>query len=440
MTTLIFFILSAALPSFVSAQTRDIVFPVNGEVSFRDDFLEPRDGGAREHLGIDIIADKMTPVVAAVDGVISFIPMSEPSYGFMITIQDSERYQYRYLHLNNDTPGTDDGQGGVQYAYVSGLKRGSEVHAGQHIGWVGDSGNAEDTVSHLHFEIRAPDRSAIDPYESLLAAVPAGNVRTAAVVATHESDGEAGVEEGAEFIFTTDLREGMSGEAIYELQSRLKDEGYFTYYYLTKYFGPITKEAVEKYQRAHNIVPTGVLSFETRSLLNNDPVSVGGRLRLENELFEGAKGETVRQVELKLEALGYDPGSNDGVFDSILRETLRRFQVTNDLTPSGYLSFETWNRLNELYADTPQPVAGPDDTVPTGSYVFTEPLSIGSRGQEVVELQCLLQTLGFFSKSIECTGYFGPITHEAVAAFQASKGIESIGIVGPKTRTALNSL
>ena len=76
----------------------------------------------------------------------------------------------------------------------------------------------------------------------------------------------------------------------------------------------------------------------------------------------------------------------------------------------------------------------------SNSYTFTLPMSIGSRGAEVVELQCVLQDLGFFSQSVSCTGYFGPITHAAVADFQASKGIESIGIVGPKTRAALNAL
>ena len=88
---------------------------------------------------------------------------------------------YFYIHLNNDTPGTDDGKGGVQYAYAPGLTNGTRVHRGDVIGYVGDSGNAEDTVSHLHFEIhlggyvaasagqtRTP--SAIDPYASLKAA------------------------------------------------------------------------------------------------------------------------------------------------------------------------------------------------------------------------------------------------------------------------------
>ncbi|HSO50920.1 MAG TPA: M23 family metallopeptidase, partial [Acidimicrobiia bacterium] len=38
---------------------------------------------------------------------------------------------------------------------------------GEVIGWVGDSGNAEDSVDHLHFELRAPNGEAVDPAPSL---------------------------------------------------------------------------------------------------------------------------------------------------------------------------------------------------------------------------------------------------------------------------------
>ena len=432
---LIFALTSLVWPSALIAETRNIVFPVAGKSTFRNDFREPRDGGVREHLGNDIIAAKMTPLVSTVDGVVSYVVRPEAVWGYAITINDTDGYQYRYLHLNNDSPGTDDGKGGEANAYAPGMKRGTEVKAGQIIGFVGDSGNAENTVSHLHFEIRSPSRVPINPYDSLVASAPAGSIQATGVGVSHKSSGEAGVAE-AEFVFVTELKEEMRGTAIRELQSRLKNEGHFTFY-LTEYFGPITKTALKKYQRANHIAPTGVLGFETRALLNNELPRSAGKLRLEEELFEGMKGEAVQQVQLKLEALGHYSGPITGIYDDITREAVRRFQVAKGVTPSGHVSFNTWNKLNDAYSLVPIPQIG--GALPP-AYAFTRALSIGSRGEEVKMLQKELQGLGFFSASVSLTEYFGPITHAAVAEFQAVNDIESIGIVGPKTRAALNAL
>jgi hypothetical protein len=149
-------------------QIIDIAFPVDGENSFSDDYDNPRSGGTI-HEATDIIADKMTPVLAVSDGVINYLPMDEPSYGFMIYLDGDDGYRYSYIHLNNDTPGTDDGMGGPENAYAPGISRGTRVVRGQHIGWVGDSGNAEATVPHLHFELYQ-NGQPINPYASLLAA------------------------------------------------------------------------------------------------------------------------------------------------------------------------------------------------------------------------------------------------------------------------------
>ncbi len=73
-----------------------------------------------------------------------------------------------YIHLNNDTPGTDDGLG---WGFADGISSGVHVTAGQLIGWVGDSGNAEWTASHLHFELHHPDHGSVNPYPHLREAV-----------------------------------------------------------------------------------------------------------------------------------------------------------------------------------------------------------------------------------------------------------------------------
>lgn len=142
-----------------------ITFPVTGPARYSNDFDSPRNNGP--HHATDIIAAKMQQIVSATDGVITYVGYPQPSWGYMISIKDAENYTYNYIHINNDTPGTDDGNGGPMLAYAADIKQGNKVVAGQHIAWVGDSGNAESTVPHLHFEIVDPNGNAVNPYEYL---------------------------------------------------------------------------------------------------------------------------------------------------------------------------------------------------------------------------------------------------------------------------------
>ena len=153
-----------------------IVFPVvGGEINFIDDFYQLR-GSGRIHSATDIMTKgvKGLPVVAASDGVVSWIG-SNCCY---MAIDHGGGYETWYIHLNNDTPGTDDGMG---WGLAPGIEDGTPVAKGQLIGYVGDSGNAEAVAPHLHFEIRLGG-VAINPYPYLLAAprlsAPGGPILT----------------------------------------------------------------------------------------------------------------------------------------------------------------------------------------------------------------------------------------------------------------------
>lgn len=172
--------LVAALPA--SAQeVRTIHFPVEGTVTFHDDFGEPRSG--HSHEGNDLLGKKMQPLLATVDGRVRYLVDPEASWGYAIVIEDFDGYAYHYLHVNNDTPGTDDGAGGTEHAYAPGIYQGALVREGQLIGWMGDSGNAERVGPHLHFEIRRPGGEPINPYPSLMLAAEAGSYEAAAALA-----------------------------------------------------------------------------------------------------------------------------------------------------------------------------------------------------------------------------------------------------------------
>lgn len=143
----------------------ELVFPVAGGADPGSFFGDDRDGGERLHQGVDLFAAKLTPVVAIADGTVIWAGR-EPCCN--LGIRHADGWTSYYIHLNNDRYGTDDGQGvGIR----PGLAVGDRVTAGQVVGWVGDSGNAEATTPHLHFELRDPTGIPVDPLPSLRAAV-----------------------------------------------------------------------------------------------------------------------------------------------------------------------------------------------------------------------------------------------------------------------------
>lgn len=121
-------------------------------VYFWDSWGAARSGG-RSHQGTDIMSPKGTSVLAVADGVVDELGWNRLS-GYFIRLDHGNGYMTTYMHLNNDTLGTDDGLGGPWTAYHATLHEGKEVVAGDVIGYVGDSGNAEGTKPHTHFEIK----------------------------------------------------------------------------------------------------------------------------------------------------------------------------------------------------------------------------------------------------------------------------------------------
>ena len=174
-TVAIAFALMPSSAALAATETRPIVFPVAGPNHYSDTFGAPRSGG-RTHEGIDIMSDKMTPIIAAADGTVGWMQDEQGGNCCAMALNHDDGWASWYIHMNNDTPGTDDGQG---WGFAPGITSGVHVNAGQLIGWVGDSGNAEWTASHLHFELHMPDGTPINPYPSLVAAESGSSPRLA---------------------------------------------------------------------------------------------------------------------------------------------------------------------------------------------------------------------------------------------------------------------
>ena len=140
-----------------------LVFPVLGAVTYGDDFGQPRPGGTDN--GIDIMATKRSLALAVEAGKVEFWK-SSASAGCMLYLHGASGTDYYYIHLNNDLSAKNDNRGKcvAGTAYAKGLKNGAKVMAGQPVGFVGDSGDANGLHAHLHFELHPGRGAAVDAY------------------------------------------------------------------------------------------------------------------------------------------------------------------------------------------------------------------------------------------------------------------------------------
>lgn len=72
-----------------------------------------------------------------------FVVVEEDDTDVPVRLADTAGYQYHLYHLNNDAPGTDNGEARCEWSYGPGIGPGATVAAARLVGFVGDSGNAE---------------------------------------------------------------------------------------------------------------------------------------------------------------------------------------------------------------------------------------------------------------------------------------------------------
>lgn len=104
---------------------------------------------ARRHEGIDIFADKGTPVLSSTEGIV--VRREETGLGgFVIWVLGPAGQRHYYAHL--DQPALLDGR--------------TRVQPGTLLGYVGNTGNARTTPPHLHYGIYT-SAGAINPFPLL---------------------------------------------------------------------------------------------------------------------------------------------------------------------------------------------------------------------------------------------------------------------------------
>ena len=150
-----------------SGKVPTLVFPVLGEARWLDDFGDARGQGG--HQGNDIMAPRRALALAAEGGTVKFHTTSSRA-GCMLYLDGASGTQYLYIHLNNDLTDANDNRGTcvAGIAYATGLKNGAKIAAGQPVGYVGDSGDADGGNPHLHFEVHPNGGGAVNPFQHLV--------------------------------------------------------------------------------------------------------------------------------------------------------------------------------------------------------------------------------------------------------------------------------
>jgi murein DD-endopeptidase MepM/ murein hydrolase activator NlpD len=145
-------------------------FPVYGDARVADDFGAARQIGA--HQGNDVFARFGAPVLAVADGFVEKVG-TLPISGNRLWLRTAAGDEFFYAHLSAFSPDAVNGR---------------RVKAGTVLGFTGNTGDAEPTPPHVHFEIHPGGKDAIDPHAILLAWQENRDVPPGAWLARHGAD------------------------------------------------------------------------------------------------------------------------------------------------------------------------------------------------------------------------------------------------------------
>lgn len=203
---------------------------------------------------------------------------------------------------------------------------------------------------------------------------------------------------------------GMTGERVMAIQERLMELGYMDYDEPTEYFGSITKQSVEKFQRRHGLTINGEVDELTYDRLMREDA-------LPYMVSVGDEGIDVEELQKRLVELDYMTKAT-GYFGEETKAAVEEFQSRNDLDVDGMIG--TLSR-EALYSE---------EAIPHS-------LSYGETGEQVLAYQKRLFNLGYLTT--EPDGTFGRDTVAAVKLFQELNGLIADGHIGPMTRETLMS-
>jgi peptidoglycan hydrolase-like protein with peptidoglycan-binding domain len=361
-------------------------------------FGAPRDGGARTHLGDDIMSPKGVPIVSPTKAIVLRAGDGGTEGTYVYTANPGGE-TFVYYHLDK-----------IGENITSGLV----LEQGDLIGYVGNTGNASGGADHLHFEIHDSSNTALDPFPRLTGEFTLQEkISYLAKILTQTSDSKALVG-----LLMTNFRKTFN-QAISE--------------------GIVVPAPINFYLVSNSEVP--ITATNEKYSVSND-LSVGSTgsavITLQKYLIQENSGLAAKNLA--------EVGST-GYFGSLTQAALVEFQKVAGISPSnGYCGVTTQAYISAHPLGMSSPIV-PISTPNNSQEIFTRDLYLGISGEDVRTLQKLLNAKGYLLATSGAgspgneTTYFGSITENAVIKFQKAKGISPAeGNVGPLTRAVLEKL
>ena len=245
------------------------------------------------------------------------------------------------------------------------------------------------------------------------------------------------------------LRYDSQGDAVRKLQQDLTALGYYNGT-VSGHFGSKTEAAVMNFQKKNALTADGIAGAKTLAKIatalsasssSSGTTSSSSSTSSSSVLKYGTQSDAVRTLQTNLKALGYYTGSVTGNFGNLTKEAVYNFQRANGLSADGIAGAKTLSAIQSKLSGSSS--SGSTSTGSSSSSSSsakldtTVTLQKNSSGSEVLKLQTMLTTLGFYNGNK--TGNFGDKTQEAVVAYQKSKGLTADGIAGARTLAAINA-
>ncbi len=151
------------------------------------------------------------------------------------------------------------------------------------------------------------------------------------------------------------IKYGATGDSVRAMQRALKSKGYYTGTVDGK-FGPKTRSAVYRYQKAIGLIADGRPGNKTLSALYHGTKAANTVdkekasavvARNSKSLYYGCRGERVKNLQRLLRNAGYFKGSVDGVFGDLLLIAVKRFQWAKGLRGDGIAGPKTMALLTD---------------------------------------------------------------------------------------------